>query len=432
MKLIRLRSVKAKETLFVVKSIVLYVCLFLVYYNYGYYSNAKYGYQQLDITDFCLLDVLLLFVLGFFVFRKSYKKPVDFFSLLYSLVVLVPYLALHGIWGRYRLDFIFDFILLLFPVLGVVYLSKIKLPLLWLGKDNKKSDDKLLVACCLLLVASILTILFLLYQAPASASFTLHDSYIRRLDTREVYGYRTILAYLSSIVLNGCLPFFVFCGVVYRNNILVFLSLVMFVIFYYIYGFKSPLIYMFVAGVFAAYSKNNRLHVFFEMIFFLIVSLFFVAGLEFLLFDYSYVEDYFLRRVFYVGSYLVGAYFEVFNSDEVSWISGLDMQKSASMYVGEDFLGDIDLNANSNTFVYYLIQYGLLGYFGVVVLVGVVFSIFTQLSKRNSVYTYFSFIYAILILEQSATTALLSSGVGVLAIVVYLVMCTNMRELIKK
>lgn len=396
---------------FLARPLAYFIGLYSLYFFKGYYSNEYMGYEQLSFDLFSIFGVLISIIHYLFFFRKVSLRPSDFFIFFYSIIVFFPYVIFNGVWGRVGFSYLFDLAILYLPILGVIGMRvlRVKFPEIYFLREN--------VGLYILILCALLVVFYLIRNAPESASFSLLDSYTRRLEARVEYGSGTLIAYASAIVMNGVLPLLAFLGVVRRNIILILFPMVLFVVFYYVYGVKAPLLYIFLSyalGIFLTYSSLDS---FIKSIFTLLVLVFIIAWLEFMLTEYSYLEDYLIRRVYYVSSYIVGAYLELFDSEDFSRFTGLGEIGSASMYVGETFLGKEGLNANTNTFLYFLIQYGILGYFLSIVFVGIVFSFFDSLYKKNKIFIYLSFIYTLLILEQSAATALLTSGVGVLAIV---------------
>lgn len=399
-----------EKVIFLVRPIIYLIGLISIYYFKGYSSNEYMGFNQLDFDLFSLFSVFVVVFYFLFFLRKPVYKPSDIFIGFYGLIVFTPYVALHGVWGRDEFSYLIDLVMLLFPVLGVVVIRLIKF------KSFRFYCFREIFVLYLIIILSILVVFYLIFNSPTSASFSLLDSYTRRIEARELYGSGTFISYFSSMVMNGVLPALAFLGVVSRRVFIAFFPLVLFLCFYYIYGVKAPLLYIFLSYVFAVFYTCYSVSSFFKFIFTMIIVSFVVAWIEFAFMGYSFLEDYLIRRVYYGGSYLIGAYFELFDSESFSRLTGLGDRASASMYVGEEYLGRDNLNANTNTFLYYLIQYGYLGYFMSVISVGFIFSFFDTLYKKNKLFLYLSFIYTLLILEQSFTTALLSSGIGVLAI----------------
>lgn len=395
-----------------IESTAYVLSLVCIYYFHGYQSNEYYGYGQIK-TDFQYLLILLTAILfASFVIGRKYRRPSDYFLLLYGLVVIVPYATLSDIFGKSGHIIFINLILIVIPFFYVLFFCSLnfKLPDVSLISENMLTR--------MILFASVLTIVMLFLNRPPEASFSLAESYVRRLEARDLYGSGTFQSYLSSMMMNGALPLFVFIGILkHKINYLLF-GLFLYSGFFYIYGVKAPIVYMIFSGMLAYYSRSeNGERKFYAKTSLILLVCFFLAWIEFFLFGYSYIEDYFVRRLFYVGSYLDGAYFGLINTGDFSWISGLlvPTSKSISMYMGEDFLGLPGANANTNTFLYFLAQYGFFGYLFVLLFVGIVLSFLNSLASKNKVFILISVMYSILLLEQSATTALVSSGIGLLS-----------------
>lgn len=396
------------------KSVLYVLIIAITYYFEGYPANYYMGYRQIDISESYLLVLLVMIVFGAYLFGRKYKNPSDFFLILYGMIVIIPYGVLHTIYSSGGDDIWQNIFLIFLPFSSVLVFcsNKLNIPNVTLISQNKLMR--------LILALSVITVGTLLINPPSTASFSLLDSYTRRLEARDVYGSGTLLAYMSTIVMNSMLPLMVFCGVLQNEFKYILISVLLYVGFYYIYGVKAPIMYILFSCVFAYYSRRyGGLYDFYNTIYYIFVSFFILAWIEFALFGYSYVEDYLIRRVYYVGSYLSATYFDTLSVADFSWIYGLTVDKAASMYIGEDFLGLPGTNANSNTFLYFLLQYGFPGYIFSIMLVTGVLLLLNSLRFKTNVFVFLSLLYAILILEQSATTALLSSGVGVLTILFY-------------
>lgn len=345
--------------------------------------------------------------------------------MLYGLVVIIPYVVLHDIWRSDGSVIIIDLILLLVPFFCILFIANVNLNL----PECSFFSEKMVV--WMIFMVSILAVLLLLLRQPLTASFSLDDAYIRRLEARDIYGAGTFQAYISSMVMNSALPLFTFLGIFQRRVIYLLVGFILYLVFFYIFGVKAPVLYMIFAGLFACFVKiNNGVGYFYLSIYYLFISCFSFAWLEFFLFDNSFVEDYLIRRLFYVPSYLIGAYFNFIDSDIFSWVSGLlvPTSKSISFYIGEDFLGLPGTNANTNTFLYYLAQYGFFGYVFIILLVGFFVLFLNSLRFKSEVFVFLLLMFSVLILEQSATTTLLSSGIGVLAFLFYFAKTSKVSE----
>lgn len=394
-----------------IKSLAYALMISSTYYFFGYFSNEGYGYGQIQVDGFYVLTFFFALLFGYYLFGRNYEKPSDYFVLLYGMIVLIPYSLLHDIRGEAT---VISILTVALPFLGVMFLCGLNLKLSTVAVVPELSIIRLIS------IFSILVAALLILNPPITASFSLGDSHLRRLEARELYGNRTMISYMSSIVMNGMLPLVVFWGVLRGRYSFIFVSVFVYSIFYYIYGVKAPLVYMFFAGGVGVCLRQDRGEVkFFGLIYYSIFLLFVVSWVEFYFFGYSYVEDYLIRRVFYVGSYLVGTYLQAMGSVDVSLLNGLLVPKAASMYVGEGFLGMPGLNANTNTFLYFLLQFGLPGYFLSIVLVGAVLAVLNNLRPMDEIFLFISLMFGVLVLEQSVTTTLLSSGTGILLVLFY-------------
>lgn len=393
-----------------VKSAVYCLNIFLIYYVQGFENNERFGYGWINIGYGYAFALILAILFASYLIHRKYEKPSDYFLLLYGLIVVAPYMLLYDIWGggwRYLLLIVAPFFLVML-ICGL----RFRVPTVSVILEDNVVKGWLLV--------SLIIVVFLLLNRPLSASLSLADTYVRRLEARALYGSGTLVAYMSSIVMNGVLPLLAFVGVRKKNILLCFFALLIYLVFYFIYGVKAPVLYMLFAGVFAYFlRKDGGGGKFYWLIYYIFVSLFAVAWLEFFLLGYSYAEDYIIRRVFYVGSYLIGAYFDVLDGVDFSWVSGIPTSKPASMYVGEVVLGQPGTNANTNTFLYLLAQHGIGGYVLAITVVSGVLASLNSLRFKSEVFIFLSLMYSVLILEQSATTALLSSGIGVLTVCFY-------------
>lgn len=412
-----------KYVTFLLKLVLFLSTLFFIYFFSGFKRNEYLGYKQISFDGYTLVGVLVLLIQYTLVFRKPLNKPSDFFVLFYSLIVIYPYTVLHGIWGRSGFDYLSDLFLLYVPFLLVITIRTIKIRF----PQKYISREKASIYFLIFFVICICT--YLVINSPSSASFSLINSYVRRLEARELYGAGTLVSYASAMAMNTMLSFIAYYGVVRKKIVFITIPIFFYLVFYYIYGVKAPLFYIFLSYLLGVFVTFHNIKSFTRFLFTGFIVLVLLASLELLITGYSYFEDYIIRRVFFVISYLNGAYFELFNSADFPVWTGLPEIKSASMHVGEVYLGRPGLNANTNTFLYFLIQKGIVGYVLISILVGLIFSFFDVLSRTNPLFIFLAFIYALLILEQSATTALVSSGISLVVALFFFSSPKQDREL---
>ena len=85
-------------------------------------------------------------------------------------------------------------------------------------------------------------------------------------------------------------------------------------------------------------------------------------------------------------------------------------------------MGSDESNANTNAFFYQFAARGLIGYIYALIWVPLILVVFDRLyrSSRNPSYLFLGFLYGLLVIEQAYTVALVSSGVGVLFVLISL------------
>jgi len=94
----------------------------------------------------------------------------------------------------------------------------------------------------------------------------------------------------------------------------------------------------------------------------------------------------------------------------------LDQSFQATYYIGEKYMGNSIINVNTNAFLYAFLANGLLGYIFSGLFVSIILVAFDRLyrSTQNPSYLFLGFIYGLLVIEQAFSTAMISSGVGLL------------------
>lgn len=405
----RRQEIKLLITAF--QSLVYVLSLIYIYQIYGYPANKYLGYNPIQFGSDYLLMASGSYLFAFYLFGKQYKKPSDYFLMLYGLAVIIPNMLLVDVWHGGERFIIFRLFLHVIPFLIVMIASNFNLRLERLRLINETTLD------VLILLVSVAIIFVLLNGKPATASLSLENSYIRRLEARNTYESGTILAYLSSMIMNGTIPLCVFVGIYKGRIIFMIAAIVLYMMDFYIYGIKAPLLYMTLAGVLAfSLSNHNPISRFYDWLRISIVSSFGFAWIEILFFNYSYVEDYLIRRIYYVSANISGAYSQLIHGDSFSWMTGVlnPSKEPLTFYVGEHFLGAPGANANTNTFLYFFAQHGIPGYVFITIFVSMIFLIFDALRFQSGVFIFLAMMFSILLLEQSATTAFISSGIGIL------------------
>lgn len=400
------------------------VCLFLLAvgilmaYNLQLAETNEYmGYHSFSIgLPYLISTMLAIFLIGLLM-PVEIKKPSDFFTFIYGVFVLTPYVTLYPI--RYLIDSQ-DLIVFLLALAGPFFIIRmvgfVAPPL----RVPRLISMRVLVF--LLILLCLVGVFFALLNAPASSGFDLETTYERRLEGRDIFPVRSPLAYLSAAIVNGFAPFLAFVAGWQRRKILLVFSLFCGCAFFYILGLKAPILLIAVASVIGYFARTGRIHKMTKIVYILLFCVFILFLLEFVFFGYSLVGDYFIRRALSVPPWVISAYFEFMSSSSSSWslLFGVSSDQSITFIVGEDFLGFPGLNANTNSFIHQLAAGGIPMYALTILLVACVFLLLdaTYECRRNPAMQYIGFSFAILLTEQAATTALVSSGIGALVICV--------------
>lgn len=354
-----------------------------------------------------------------FLMPARIAKPSDFFALFYGLFVLFPYATLHPMGGPVEpAEFVLRFMVLAFPAVAVRVLAFSVPPLRLPGVISLQAMVWLLAAFCSIGLAVSLA------SAPGSAGFDLISSHERRLEGRDVFVGGTLMAYASTMTVNGFAPFLAFvAGWRHRAGLLAF-ALGCALSYYFLLGLKAPLLYALLAAAVGHAVRANRLHQVGGVVLGCLLGIFAVFMIEHVLFDYSYAGDYFIRRALSVPPHLITGYFDLIDSPPgmfwTPWTpsQGIGLDGGNITFIVGEWMFPMwgGTNANTNTFVQQLAAGGIPLYFATIMLVACVFSGLDSVfaSKGNPVLLYVGFSYAILLPEQMATTALLSSGVGAL------------------
>ncbi len=383
-------------------------------------DNAYLGYRHVGADPQHLLLLVVSVLIVGALLPVEIRRPSDFFSLFHILFVVLPYAALFPIGGQvaaaqYWLNFATLLVPLLVLRLGTASALGLRMP----SPMSYGSLELAIVALCVLGTA------YAFLHAPSSASVDLGSAYDRRIEGREIFQAGTLAAYLNAAIVNGFAPTAAFLAGWRRRNWLLAVALASGAAFYYVIGLKAPTFYVGLAYLVGCAIRMGAVGRFVAVVLGLLWLALLAAFAEYAASGYSFVADYFLRRVFAVPSYLMAAYFEFMFQDPFSgWRpeAGFHAAEGITYFVGEAYLGVPGANANTNAFLYQLAGGGLPGYLVTTLLVSCVFAYLDAVHRaaRNAGFVFLGFLYAILLVEQAATTALASSGIGGLILLVSL------------
>jgi hypothetical protein len=255
-------------------------------------------------------------------------------------------------------------------------------------------------------------------SAPASSGFSLVDSYTRRLEARDIYLSGSFLAYMITMTANGIAPYLSFYSGLKNSKFFFLFSLMIAIMFFYLVGSKAPVVYIFLSfgiGVLIRQDKMNKLpHIFLV----LITCMFSICVVEWVVMNYSLLAELSFRRINVVPGQVVSHYLEMMlGSNYWSLLSGVEYSQGVAYLVGSIYYTN-ESNANTNALVYSLASGGLPGYIAITFLVAFFYIFLDNIysKTRSSSLVYIGFFYGLLIVEQAAPTALVSSGFAFLTI----------------
>lgn len=404
---------KASRILSFVFMLIMALALNLAYGLYLQESNEYMGYVSIDAHPEYWLRLLVCVSISAFMIPAKITRPSDFFFLFYGALVFVPYAVLHPISGPVEFEiFWLNIGLLLLPTILVSLIARggrpIKFP----------SVLRIEFAFKVAMLAAILGAAYVFFNAPSSAGFDIDSSYVRRLEARDIFMAGSLGAYASSITMNGLLPVIaLYAGLQARSRWLI-VALFGAAIFYFTLGVKAHVLMIGLGFLLGRNMRLGRLSSMHTQMGLLVMLLFLIFFIEYIFFEYSYVGDYLLRRLFSIPPFLLSAYFDLVVNPLQGWKFwfGVDAPDGVTYLVGDLYLNDPDANANTNGFIHRLAGNGAPMYVAAIILVGLVFKVIDSCHalKRNGVFMGIGFIFGVLLVEQGATTALLSSGVGLL------------------
>lgn len=383
-------------------------------------QNAYLGYRHAGSDPLHLLLLVVSVLVAGALLPVDIRRPSDFLFLFHILFVVLPYAVLFPIGGPVEpAQYLLNFSVLLLPLLivrlGTASAVGLRLP----SPMSYGSLELAIVALCALGTA------YAFLHAPESAGIDLGSSYDRRIEGREIFQAGTPAAYLNAAIVNGFAPIAAFLGGWRRRKWLLVVALASGAGFYYVIGLKAPIFYVGLAYLVGYAARVGAVGRFVAVIFGLLWLALLAAFAEHVASGYSFVADYFLRRVFAVPPFLMAAYFDFMFQDPFSgWLPevGFHAAEGITYFVGGAYLGVPGANANTNAFLYQLAAGGLPGYMVTTLLVAGVFAYLDAAYRvaGNAGFVFLGFLYAMLLVEQAATTALASSGIGALILLVSL------------
>lgn len=383
----------------------------LLDYIYIYIVSPVYSYQGFTLNqnfNSILVSWIILFFISFFVVRYWNSKKEDYFIVCVTLIFfylrvvpLTSFLANNFSGSSFAISaLIFWFLFYLF--LGIVKIPTLKMP-----------KTSLSIMPFLTFIFVVVVVFISGYYTHFRLNFDLFNVYDLRLEARD-FKMPIFLSYLWPAAANILPLILVYYLSKKKYGLVSFLAFVIFLNFS-INGLKSVLFKLIIAILLYLFWKDN----FIKYIVVCLILLFSFSLFEFYVLESSVISTLIVRRVFFMPSMLDTLFYDYFTiKGPIYYSEAVDV----NFAISEFYFGKEEMRANNGLFSDAIIN---LGYCGIVlypILYSVFFkycsAAFTGLSKFVVVFV--AFIIAMSLNSTMFTTALLTHGIFLLCLVVYL------------
>ena len=416
---------RAKWVFFV--GLIFFTCTYIYTEQIVYWNGGYLGIVLFNWYGFHLIFLLIGLLIIAFLFPLALVRPSDLFIFFHLFFVCISF-AVFAL-GKFSMSaalYAQFLLVLILPLILLKLFLKIKLPLV---SGYSQTRSRRLLLANYMIVASAFVAGVSVYFAPSSASFDFADIYTRRIDTRLVMPDGSLLMYANQMTTHMILPL---AAAIYGFNRKVFgflLCMLINVAFFYVDGSKSILVTTIAAFILGFYRfRSNRIYPA-NILMLLIVALFLVFVVEAMNNQISLAGQYFFLRFFIVPGVVVAAYIGAFFDSNLIWspLTGMQLPKSVSYYVGEVIFGHKGDNSGTNAFISSLASSGIPGYLITTFVVIGFYRLLDLFYKQTGDPCFFfvGFLYATKLVEQNALTALSSSGV---LLVFFLLLVVNYKQ----
>ena len=398
--------------------LLLYISVLMVWYlaySQIVEMNKHMGFNELSY-DSSLFYSLFFIILLFSCFFKCNKNSPQYIFigilLCYSHIWFFVFFSVAG-YSNIKLIFWAGFIYLLPAILLVLTEKYLKIK--YKFKISKHGLIKLPVE---FVIVVILLFVFIAMITKMDLSFSLSSSYERRFVGREkITG---LLAYFFEISSNGLAPILAFLAIYNRNYKYILFAFAFSIFAFGFIGTKASFAYVVLLS-FVGYYFSKRFNNIVYVLVLLMTTLIFFGILEFLFFDSFWINDIFVRRVNLSPVLTQMHYLDLIftqSQNNYSFLTGNQDDQYITYRIGETYYKNPLINVNTISFLQVFGQLGILGYFFNVFFLVFFCNLLQYFDKvyKHKVWIALTIIYALLLLEQSFTTAFLSSGIGFIII----------------
>ena len=398
-----------------------YLFLFSLYLSYKYFVSIVFGYMGYIYDPSFSKGLLSILIFSFFLFltNPKFNKVSSFVKYFYLIFIFGPVLVYFALAN---LSYKTVMIVTLMTTLIFIFNSlNLKIHIRFL-----KFDKNILYLTIFLIV--ILTLL-LSYSKGLFYYFNLDESItglVREQKAVSQAGMSYIISYCSIVLMPTLLTY----SLLKKNYFLSILFVIIAIIFFGLTSMKSFFLYPFmILSIYFFFSKKNDLNV---IPFYLSILLIFFLSI-YLIFDNILFAGLINRRVFFVPPFLTFVYYDFFSSNPfIYWSSNKFISNFISYPYDYDypnligrFLGNDKSHANNSFISTGYMHAGILGIILYSFLFSIILKLIDSISENNShpLWLNISFVIIplqILITSSDLTTSLLSGGLALSIILLYL------------
>ncbi|MFT7155462.1 MAG: hypothetical protein ACI8Q1_000463 [Parvicella sp.] len=395
----------------------------LLDWSYSFVISDVFGYYNFDydptVKSYLLSWFLLLILLPFIV--KTIHDDCLSSNILSVLVLisLIPTTTLIGFYGSYSLTYV----LYMFVYWAALLIYNSRFPAIQISKKSVKNSSTLFYSVAILLSSVVV------YASWKFTGFRFHfgliDVYDIRAEARE-YEFPIVLGYLITAA-DTILPIILIFFLVRKKWLLSGVFIIIILLNFGISAVKMVLFYL--IFTIACYLFIRSTKVFKNSVWF-VIPLVVLCIFEYAILQTAVLSNFSLFRIFFIPSKLHYLYFEYFSVRELDYFRqgalrlffDSPYEENIQFILGEYDIGDFTARANNGLFTDAFLNLGLLGVllfpFFLTILLKTLEGSARGLDPRFMfvITTTVSFV----LLGVSITTSLLTSGLFLLILLLYL------------
>lgn len=405
-----------------------YAAIFYVHNEYLYWLYNYMGAATQEISVSRVATWLIFALMGAFFCNAKLSRPGDLILAIIYIVIVPSAIVLQGansyspqIINQGEIDGLV--VCVAFGILLVSCFNALTY------RSTEQRIYRLNIGFMrLLIVANLIALALMAFYSASYFSLDFSGQYTRRILTREAIPTETIAAYYCSIMIQGIFPIFLGYGLQFRRVSFILIGMLNVLVLWGASGQKYPFVVLFLIVFFFFWHRRFGFMRFNVLIYSALAVL--VAGvIENYFTGYSYINDYFLRRVYTVSSTLLGASelfisthgFNFYSDTLIGMLLDGSRNQPLSFQVGSAIFKNPETNANVDFLAVAWMQGGFLAVLLEACLVGGIIVMLNKAyeSHNNAIVVSVGILVATKIIEQSLLVALVSSGILMMIFVAY-------------